>query len=123
MSSVSSVNLTDSTNIIPTLPNLKYTPTLPNTLPNINMGTTTDELNAFYDQIFGTNGVQLEAIANINQNTEWAIAKVDTFSDAKGKDPVEWLKIFNRVAITNKWIIKVRKKAVARAFTLGIYLV
>ena len=49
------------------------------------MATTAIKLGALYNQIFGVNGVRLEAIANAHQNAEQTTTKVDTLVKQKEK--------------------------------------
>jgi len=53
------------------------------------------ELQAIFDNVFGTNGAHLV-------NRERTTVKVSDFSGLENEDPIDWLKTFERAATTNK---------------------
>ena len=64
---------------------------------------TAAELTTLFENIFGPRGNHLTAIANAPGTAEHSTVKVDPFGGTEGEDPVEWLKMFNRAALTNRW--------------------
>src|SRR5215469_12823639 len=107
----------------PSVNSLHNTPPVRNspspTSPPANMGASAAELTALFQNIFGTDGANLTAIANAPGNAERNTVKIETFGGTEGEDPVEWLKAFNRAAITNRWNTQARKNAVAGAYMKG----
>ena len=83
------------------------------------MGASAQELTTLFESIFGTDGANLTAIAAATGNAEWATIKIEPFGGTEGEDLVEWLKAFNRAAITNRWNTEVRKKAITGAYMKG----
>ena len=59
------------------------------------MGATGAEIQTALDNIFRTNGSQLTG--------ERTTVKIDLFYSRDDKDPVDWLKNFERAATVNRW--------------------
>ena len=53
------------------------------------MGALAAELTALFQNIFGTDGANLTAIANAPGNAERNTVKIETFGGTEGEDPVE----------------------------------